>query len=294
MTTSPDKDSKEGRTAVGVIGLGQIGGSLCAALSARGEYRVVGFDTSESLMQEAQKREITHSIGKSCADLIRHSQIVVLATPQSATIALLKEHVALLREKELVTDTGSLKEEVCAAAQSLKFANFVGGHPIAGSEKRTPEAWDKDLFDRAIYFYCPTTGTDPSAVEAFHQIAEQIGSAPKQTDAAEHDRLFALTSGLPHSVAIALQSMLGQERASAKELGSFVGPSFRSATRVAQSDPELIRFLLWDNRTHVSARLDWLIEELSLLRDDLKKDSPERLNQLLSVMENLDHSAEEE
>lgn len=263
---------------IGVIGLGQIGGSLCAAMSSWSGTTILGYDITESLGREAADRTIVSEIVSSCQDLIDRADIVLIATPQNAALDILAEHAARLRPKLLVSDTGSLKELICAAAARLKLTNFVGGHPLAGTEKKAPDAWQADLFAGAPYFCCSAYFTNRNAFDALETMARQLGSRFAKVDPTEHDRLFALTSGLPHAIALALRSMAG----GGTEL--FEGPSFRSATRVAQSEETLVKHLLLDNRDHVASHLTELIDRLSRLKKDLESGSDRVLHEFLAAV----------
>lgn len=263
---------------IGVIGLGQIGGSLCAAMGTWPGTTILGYDITDSLCREAVDRKIISEIVSSCQDLIDRADIVLIATPQNAAIEILAEHAASLRPKLLVSDTGSLKEMICAAAVRLKLTNFVGGHPLAGTEKQAPDAWQADLFAGAPYFCCSAYYTNRNAFNALETMVRQLGSRFAKVDPAEHDRLFALTSGLPHAIALALRSMADSHT----EL--FEGPSFKSATRVARSEETLIKHLLLDNRDHVASHLADLIDRLSRLKKDLESGSDRVLHEFLAAV----------
>ena len=265
-------------STIGVIGLGQIGGSLAAALGARVDATVIGCDSDSGLVQKARDQKIVAETC-SCDDLVARAEIVVLATPQTVTPDLLRHYADALGGKKLVVDAGSLKTSVCALAAELALKSFVGGHPRAGSEKRGADAWNRDLFVNASFLLCPTDLTADSARQLGEKLAEAVGSEPQEIDPETHDRLFALTSGLPHAVAVALGRLFEAEAAGQKIM--LIGPSFRSATRVAGSDPELIRHLLHDNRVNVAERLDKLIAILAHVRDSLRDNDLEALDKLV-------------
>lgn len=263
---------------IGIAGLGQIGGSMAAALTARTEAIVLGCDTNSELTQAAAERKIVAET-VDCDSLVDRASIVVLATPFETTLELLRKYAESFRARELVIDTCSLKQAVGDLATELQIERFVGGHPLAGTAKRGSEAWDAELFVDAFFLMCPTVATPDHARELGVRMTKAIGSKSRVIDSETHDRLFALTSGLPHAVAVALGRMFESEAAGQKM--ALAGPSFRSATRVASSEPALIKHLLYDNRMNVAERLDKLIAILTQFRDSLRDNDRERFDSLL-------------
>jgi prephenate dehydrogenase len=163
----------------GIIGLGQIGGSLAKALKLRGLAELVsGFDIDAKLQHEALQRGVIDHAAKSTAELIGLSEIVIIAVPIAGIEETLDRHAEILSEKLLVTDTGSLKQAIVQLADEKNLANFVGGHPLAGTEKRATAAWDGNLFAGANYFYAATPNGNTTATELLQQLLRSIDAEP--------------------------------------------------------------------------------------------------------------------
>ncbi|MBD3256835.1 prephenate dehydrogenase/arogenate dehydrogenase family protein [candidate division GN15 bacterium] len=267
---------------VGVVGLGQIGGSIAAALTSRPEPpTLIGFDIDPDISAAATERGIVHDVAESVAMLLDRSDIVVLAVHQSVTIGMLKEHAERIRGKSLVTDTCSLKSEILEAAKGENLTNFVGGHPIAGSEKKGADSWDTDLFQGAVYAFVEGDATPELSVALLKALIGLIGANAVAVEPAEHDRLFALTIGLPHVLAYTLAGMLRHESDRETIAPLITGPSWRGATRVAASDAGFVEQMLWSNRGHLAERIDLLIEALAGFRGSLREEEPSTLRSRL-------------
>jgi prephenate dehydrogenase len=268
---------------IGVIGLGQIGGSLAAALTSSGiPENLVGCDVDRDLEQTALARGIIHRRAENLSQLIDESRMVIFATHHRITLRLIEEHASRLREKLLVTDTGSLKHEVMALAESLRLDNFVGGHPIAGSEKSGADSWNARLFNHAVYVFASGADAKESSIDLMQAMIRTIGGRPVGVDPVEHDRIFSLTIGLPHVLAFILSNMARGEREGETVAALATGPSWRGATRVAASDERFVEQMLWNNRQQLSSRIDDLIAQLERFRDGLIAREPSVLRRLLT------------
>ena len=206
---------------------------------------------------------------ESASVAVREADLLVLCTPVGTLPALLGEIARDLREGAIVTDVGSTKRSVVESAQhSLPGqARFVGSHPMAGSEKRGVEFARADLFEGAVCITTPTDHTDPSALEAVEAFWQTLGMRITRLSPAEHDRMLADVSHLPHAVAAALVAI--QETSGLK----LSGKGFADLTRIAAGDPGLWRDILLDNRDNVRQSLDRLIQELQRLYRNLEERS---------------------
>ena len=228
-----------------IIGNGLIGGSIELALRDAAVTDVVALDRGADL------------------SAVTSADLVVLAAPVQANIALLPEIRAVLRPSAVVTDVSSTKAAICAAADGLRF---VGGHPIAGAADGGRANARADLFRGRpwILVRCPAASdADAASVEA---LVRAVGAVPHPMDAAEHDRLFAYLSHLPQLTISALMDVVGREVMS--ESLSLAGPGLRDITRLASSPADVWVDIAATNRPAVHAALDALIDTLIRIRDD--------------------------
>ena len=217
---------------VTVVGVGLIGGSLGLAARRSGEFTVRGFSPRAAQAAEAG---LVDEACESLATALEGADIVVVAVPAALAEETVREVLELAPEGCAVTDVGSTKAGVVAAAAGDE--RFVGGHPLAGSEVSGFENAREELFDEATWYLTPTEATSGIALERVHRMATTVGARPTIVEASEHDRIMAAVSHLPHVFA----NLLVDQAATA--LGDrtipVAGPSFRDATRVAGSTPEL-------------------------------------------------------
>jgi len=252
------------------MGLGQIGGSVAAALHEAAACKaILGFDIKPDLLATAHARGYLDNVVSDAQDLITKCDIIIVALPMGEIFSYLKENSSLLMGKLLVIDTGSLKAEVTALAESLGMTNFVGGHPLAGTEKRGSDSWDGRLFAGENFFVTPTIHTDPQSYQLACDLVKALGAYKIEIDGEQHDKIFATTSNIPHLFAFLLQHKFESLRAADEKVARFVCPSFYGATRVAQSDPEMVFQMLWHNRSRLEQTLGELITRLQACHRDL-------------------------
>ena len=233
-----------------VVGAGLIGGSLCLAARARGlAEHVVVIDRDAAALVEGARRGLAH---EASADpgAARGSDLVVLAVPVGAMGEAAAAVAPHLSEGTVVTDVGSVKGAVLAAvAPALPHPmRFVPGHPIAGREQSGPAAAHADLFDGALVVLTPEPRTDPACATVVRALWAGAGGRVLTMDAAEHDRVFAAVSHLPHVVAYALVAALLDLEADQGPLVRFSAGGLRDFTRIAQSDPIMWRDICLANR----------------------------------------------
>ncbi len=234
---------------IGIVGLGQIGGSIATRLSMMKEPpAILGFDLRPDLLHAAQERHIIARIARSEAELVRDSDLIVIALPIGEILAFLRRQQEGLRQKVAVTDTGSLKLAITHLAAELGMNNFVGGHPLAGTEKRGIASWSATLFEDANYFLACGADADRNALRVVTDLVGVLGAKALPVDPERHDRIFAFTSGLPHIMAYSLMRTFETIPDGIPDKALFSAPSFNGATRVTSSDPEMVFQALWNNQ----------------------------------------------
>ena len=231
---------------VAILGCGLIGGSIDLAIRQRAPgTRVLTFDRDDDPATAVE------------ADLI------VLAAPIHENIRLLSALKPQLSPSTILTDTGSTKAAVVAAAAGMRF---VGGHPIAGGTVSGRAAARADLFSGRRWVLTPVRDTPAEDLARVAAFVESLGASVDLLGPDEHDRLFALTSHLPQLVVSALMDVVGAG-AGAHGL-ALAGQGLRDTTRLADSPPEIWRDILDTNRAHIATAIDALIGILATLRND--------------------------
>ena len=252
-----------------VFGIGLIGGSLALALKKRKSVaRVVGVGRSRANMLAARRLGLIDEIATDPALAVQDADLVLLAVPLGQTAAVLAQIAPHLSAKTIVTDAGSTKRDVIAHARKYlgaAFARFVPAHPIAGTEKSGARAAFAGLFDGHKLIVTPEPETDARAVTRVSAMWKLAGMRVTTMRAADHDRIYALVSHLPHVLAFALVDQLAGYPDAAALFGH-TGGGFRDSTRIAGSSPEMWRDICLANRDVLLAALDDNLEELELLR----------------------------
>ncbi len=254
---------------VAVIGTGLVGTSLLMALKKAGVVdRTVGYDANRARVHLAKERGAIDRIADSAGEAAASANLVVLATPVGTLATVLGEIAPVLsaRPQTLITDVGSTKAQVVADALRIlpHSAQFVGGHPIAGLEKSGPEVARADLFIGRTCLLTPVANTDPHALSAVHGVWLAAGATRVvELAPAEHDRMLAFTSHLPHAVAFALAAAVGGEAAS---LSGLAAGGFADTTRIAASDLVMWRDIFLANRESLLSALDHFEREWGKLR----------------------------
>jgi prephenate dehydrogenase len=251
-----------------VCGVGLIGGSFAlavkSAVAARQQPRIVGMGRSRAPLDEALRLGVIDEIGADWASALKGADLVLLGMPVGQMAPVMQALVPHLEPQTIVTDGGSTKADVVAAARAAfgdRIGQFVPGHPIAGAEKSGVAAARADLYvDRRVVL-TPLPENPPESVAAVRKVWELCGARVSELAADEHDRVFAAVSHLPHLLAFALVHDLAT-RDNSEQLFGFAAGGFRDFTRIASSHPEMWRDICLANRRALIQELDAYMTEL--------------------------------
>ena len=246
-----------------VIGIGLIGGSVAAACRALADApTVVGIDADPHTVEAAVELGVVDEAAVAGSSRAVEwisaggADLVVLATPASSA----SEWLQVLGESGfdgVVTDVASTKAGVVAAARKhLRDASrFIGGHPMAGSERSGVRAARPDLFDGAYWLLTPAADTDADAYRGVHALVSAIGARVVSVDAKRHDEAVAVVSHVPHVAAAALCDVAGAHSGEGGELLRLAAGGFKDTTRIAAGSPELWTGICLDNAEALAAAL---------------------------------------
>jgi prephenate dehydrogenase len=262
-----------------IVGVGLIGGSVGLAARARGvARRVVGVGQSAETLAAAVR---AGCIDNGTTDLVAAAQdadFILVCSPVDRIADHVRAAAAACRPGTILTDAGSTKDTIVRAVDGTLPAgvSFVGGHPLAGSEKRGPENARADLFVDRLVVLTPTPRSDPAAVEQVGAFWRLLGARTLHLSPQDHDDALAVTSHLPHLAAAALANTLPDQ------LRSLTATGFRDTTRVAGGDPDLWAAIFAQNRGAVLAALGKLEQRLTDYRHAIEHDDMTTLRQLLA------------
>ena len=265
-----------------VIGVGLIGGSFALALKQAGKVtHVTGVGRNPANLEAARKRGIIDSIAPDAAVAAGEADLVLVAAPVGQSAAIFS---ALKDCKALITDAGSTKRDVVAAARAAlgkKIAQFVPGHPVAGAEKSGAAAASADLFKARRVVLTPLKENPAAAVAKIRSLWEACGAHVTRLEPEEHDAVLAAVSHLPHLLAYALVHDIAG-RGNAEQLFSYAAGGFRDFTRIASSHPEMWRDICVANRDAILAELARYRSELGYVERLLQAADASALEKLFA------------
>ncbi len=252
-----------------VFGVGLIGGSFALALKKRrAVVHVVGVGRSRANLLAARRLGIIDEIATDAGAAVKDADLVLLAVPLGQTRAVLAQIAPHLASHTVVSDAGSTKRDVIAAARrqlGATFARFVPAHPIAGTEKSGAEAAFAELFENRNLIVTPEPETSARALKLVTAAWKLAGMRILSMDAAKHDRMFALVSHLPHLLSFTAVGNIA-DYPDAARLFQHIGGGFRDLTRIAGSSPEMWRDICIANRDPILAALDGYLSDLEAVR----------------------------
>jgi len=235
-----------------VVGTGLIGASAALAARRAGVADVRGWDPDEAHLATAVERGAVERAAD-LAGAVADAEIVLVATPVGDLPHTVREVLDGAPAGCTVTDVGSTKGPVCAAAGD--DARFVGGHPICGAETRGPDRASADLFEGATWFMTPTARTSPERLRLVHGFVSSLGARPVAIGPDAHDRLVAVTSHLPHVLANVLLNQAGSTRIDGHDPLQAAGGSLRDMTRIGGANPRIWVDIFLDNRGALAGAL---------------------------------------
>lgn len=284
-----EKDDPVFFKSISIIGLGLIGGSLAKALRLRGfKGQLSGFDTNKDTLVLAKASGLFNHLDKQPLENAPLTDLIILAVPLGHLQSAMEAARILIQPGTVVMDVGSVKGTVHTLAETIlkdTGAVFIGGHPMAGSERGGFNAGSPILFENAYFFLTPSNPSGPEsksekfqdtlfdqttnkAVEDLRHLILKLGALPVVTDPKSHDALAAKLSHLPHLAAAALVNVIAS--AMPVDQLKFAGGGFRDTTRIAMGDPALWRDIFIHNRTEVMESIDALMVSLSAFKEQLQ------------------------
>jgi prephenate dehydrogenase len=254
---------------IAIAGMGLIGGSMAKALRLKaGTKRLIGIDPDSSQLEPALKSGIIDSGYLKPGEFLAECSMVIVCAPVPITAGLVLEISEYTDSRCIITDTASTKSDIVNTIRKRNSGlRFVGGHPMAGSERSGYAYSREDMFENAYYLIIDEPG-DAEAVEAVRAMGESIGAIPMVTDTKTHDDAVAVISHIPHVTAAALVNLLDESEG--MSLGKQIAAGgFRDITRIASSQPSLWRDITINNRNAISEGLDRLIDILAEIRGNI-------------------------
>ena len=268
-----------------IFGVGLIGGSI--ALKARGlnifdeiiGIGRVGGNSLESLVKSGVIDSSYTKIDRS----INEASLIIIATPVAQTKNILKDIKPFLQTNTIITDVGSTKSNVMNEAKLIlkgRFSQFIGSHPIAGSEKHGASAAKKDLFQNKNIILTPNEENSLEQITKLTNFWELLGGVVTNMKADDHDQIFSTVSHLPHLLAFSLVNLINNKK-NKKDLLNFAASGFRDFSRIAASSPEVWRDITIQNRESIIKDLKLFQKEITKLTNLIEVKDQKKLENYL-------------
>ncbi|HNM63512.1 MAG TPA: prephenate dehydrogenase/arogenate dehydrogenase family protein [Accumulibacter sp.] len=269
-----------------VFGVGLIGGSFALALKAAGQVgEVVGFGRTLGSLTQALELGLLDRIGFNVGQEVCNADLVLIAAPVGRSGEIMARLAPFVGAQTVVTDAGSTKQDVVAAARehfAERLGQFVPAHPIAGAENSGAAAARADLYRQKQVVITPLAENPPAFVERVRAAWACCGALVRELSPAEHDHVFAAVSHLPHLLSFALVHELAL-RSNHELLFAYAASGFRDFTRIAASHPEMWRDICLANRSALLAELDGYRAQLDGLREALAAGDGARLEAVFEL-----------
>lgn len=259
---------------IAIIGTGLIGGSIALAIKKkRLANEVIGVSRhKKSLLLAKRKGAIDR--GSLSLGIIRDADLLILATPVNTIINLAPRISGILAKESIVTDVGSTKEEIVLRLEKI-FPNYVGSHPLAGSEKRGIRNAHPDLFKNSLCILTPTANTDNRALNKLKLLWKHIGARTVLFSPRAHDKILSFVSHLPHIVAFSLIGSIPRRYL------EFASTGLKDTTRIAASEAELWADILLSNRKNIIKTIELLEVNLARIKSAIQKKDAKQLSLII-------------
>ncbi|WP_343208288.1 prephenate dehydrogenase [Anaerolentibacter hominis] len=279
-TSVPDFKNTESIQVIGFIGLGLIGGSIAKSLRVcHPGCEILAYQYNEHSARYLAKAMEEGTLTGICHDIkdLSRCDIIFLCAPVSANMAYLEKLKPVVKPTCLITDVGSVKGSIHQAVLRLDMdGQFIGGHPMAGSEKTGYDHASRRLLENAYYILTPTPRTPENYTALMSRLVKDMGAIPVILDSREHDNITAAISHVPHIIAAALVNMVHDSDDSRELMKSLAAGGFKDITRIASSSPEMWESICMTNQESILDFLDRYTASLNefkeMLHDGRKED----------------------
>lgn len=262
---------------IGFIGFGLIGGSIARALKKiNSNYNICAYDYHKqkpsSDLQAALSDKVLDFVTASLNEGLPDCDIIFLCAPVLANIEYLKQLKPIIKPSCIITDVGSVKSNIHAAIEELNLEyQFIGGHPMTGSEKTGYLNSYALLLENAYYILTPTKKTPENKLKLLNELVEKMGSIPVILNAVEHDEITAAISHVPHIIAAQLVNLVHDLDDKSEKMRALAAGGFKDITRIASSSPTMWQNICLTNASVIKRSLDRYIEYLREASDALSR-----------------------
>lgn len=243
---------------IGFVGLGLIGGSIAKTISrVHPEISLVAISGRASTISNAYEQGLIENESNDSFDIFNNCDYIFLCTPVQQNLEYLFRLKELIKEGCIITDVGSVKGDIHKEVHSAALEHcFIGGHPMAGSEKTGLSNATAYLLENAYYILTPTAVVPKTAVDSFRDFIGSLGAIPMVLDDTSHDRATAAISHLPHIIASALVNLVEKKDDNCSTMKTIAAGGFKDITRIASSSPVMWEEICLSNQEQILQMID--------------------------------------
>lgn len=280
---------------IGFIGLGLIGGSIARAIRQYyPDSEIIAFDKSRETLALATQESVINVACTSIDDNFSNCHYIFLCAPVSYNTAYLKQLKPYITTGCVLTDVGSVKTSIHEEITALDMeANFIGGHPMAGSEKSGFSNSKPILIENAYFILTPSSKIAEEKVHAYSTFIESLKALPVILDYKEHDLITGIISHLPHIIASTLVNFVKDTDTKEEWMKQLAAGGFKDITRIASSSPTMWQHICLKNRDNIVKILDDYIDLLKDVRTSIAESSEQKLYNLFETSKNYRNSIPE-
>ena len=256
----------------GFVGLGLIGGSIARAIRKHiTDSTIVAFDSDKESLYAAYNDGIINTVCDSITDAFSSCDYIFLCTPVIHNNSYLKQIREIKSANCILSDVGSVKNAIHKEISYLQMDDcFIGGHPMAGTERHGYKASSSTLLENAYYILTPGKKISQKQIEIFSDLIENIGAIPIILDASSHDHMVAGISHLPHVIAFTLVNLIKQSDDANQTMRKIAAGGFKDITRIASSSPIMWQQIFSLNQEELLQFMDAYIKQLSQFQDKIR------------------------
>ncbi|GKX31074.1 prephenate dehydrogenase [Vallitalea longa] len=269
---------------VGFIGLGLIGGSLAKAIKDHYENsKIIAYDIKITSLEKAMKENIIDQYTTEINNNFRDCQIIFLCAPVENNIHAMNKLLPIINNNCIITDVSSTKEKIITAALDMNCNNFIGGHPMTGSEKSGISAADRHLFENAYYILTPLPDTSKDKIDILQIFITELGALPVVIEPSEHDFVTATISHVPHVIASTLVNVVSKLDTPDKHMHTLAAGGFKDITRIASSSPAMWQQICLTNNKQIIKVIDKFQQELNMIKENICNCDSEAIHSFFSL-----------
>ncbi len=263
---------------IGIVGLGLIGGSIAKTLKQfnAAHSDIIAYDKDKEALIQAQKDGIINKISPAVGSEFTDCNIVFICTPVGEIVSIVKKLLKYVAKDCIITDVGSTKGNILKQVHPLlqdKRIFFIGGHPMAGSEKAGYAASTDYLFENAYYILTPFADTPQFIIFILQKVIERLGAIPIIVPEGLHDKITATISHVPHIIASSLVNLVKQTDTKERYLHTLAAGGFKDITRIASGDPTMWQHISINNKLEIQKVIEEYISILNKFNEILQKNN---------------------